>query len=154
MDVLIDNSTNGVFNEEFERIVRDVLREALELEKIHSNPQISVSIVDAEQMRELNKKFRQVDSSTDVLSFPMIDFDLSGKDILNHENILLGDIVICMDKVFSQALEYGHSCQREIGFLTAHGILHLLGYDHINPDDEKIMFSKQEMILEKVGLTR
>ena len=84
----------------------------------------------------------------------MIEFDEQPKDILIKKNILLGDIVISWPKVCEQAKEYGHTIEREIGFLTAHGILHLLGYDHISSEDEKIMFDKQEFILAKIGLVR
>ena len=84
----------------------------------------------------------------------MIEFNNQPKDVLIKKNILLGDIIISLPKAFEQAKEYGHTIEREIAFLTAHGILHLLGYDHINSEDEKIMFEKQKFILKKIGLER
>ena len=84
----------------------------------------------------------------------MIEFNNQPKDFLIKKNILLGDIIISLPKAFEQAKEYGHTIEREIAFLTAHGILHLLGYDHINSEDEKIMFDKQKTILASVGLKR
>lgn len=152
MNILID--ADEVSDFKYEKIICDVIDTALQIENIFTEPQVSVLIVYDEKMRQLNKKFRGIDKTTDVLSFPIIDFNTCDKNILTQENILLGDIVICIDKVFSQAAEYMHSAEREIGFLTAHGILHLLGYDHISPEDEKIMFAKQDLILEKVGLER
>ncbi len=152
MNILVD--ADEVSDFKYKKIICDVIDMALKIENISAEPQVSVLIVHDEKMRQLNKKFRGIDKTTDVLSFPIIDFNTCDKNILTQENILLGDIVICIDKVFSQATEYMHSVEREIGFLTAHGILHLLGYDHISPEDEKIMFAKQDLILEKVGLER
>ena len=152
MNILVD--ADEVSDFKYEKIICDVIDTALKIENISAKPQVSVLIVHDEKMRQLNKKFRGIDKTTDVLSFPIIDFNMCDKNILEKGNILLGDIVICIDKVFSQATEYMHSVEREIGFLTAHGILHLLGYDHISQEDEKIMFAKQDLILEKVGLER
>ena len=154
MNLFIENHTNQILIGKHKKIISDVIRFALELENVHSKPEIGVCIVDNEEIKNLNKKFRAVDKETDVLSFPMIEFDGRPKDVLIKKNILLGDIVISLPKVFEQAKEYGHTIEREIGFLTAHGILHLLGYDHINSEDEKIMFDKQEIILAKIGLVR
>ena len=103
---------------------------------------VDILIVDLENMREINRDKRGIDAPTDVLSFP------------TGENGFLGDIVIAYEKVFSQAAEYGHSAEREIGFLTAHAMLHLMGYDHDSPDSEAEMFGMQEEILEGLGLCR
>ena len=154
MNLFIENHTNQSLNDKHKKIISDVVRFALELEDIHSEPEIGVHIVDNEEIKKLNKKFRSVDKETDVLSFPMIEFGDEPKNVLIKKNILLGDIVISWPKVCEQAKEYGHTIEREIGFLTAHGILHLLGYDHISSEDEKIMFDKQEVILAKIGLIR
>lgn len=154
MSLFIENHTNQILSDKHKTTISDVIKSALEVENIHSKPEIGVHIVDNEEIKNLNKKFRSVGKETDVLSFPIIEFDDRPKDILIKKNILLGDIVISLPKVFAQAKEYGHTVEREIGFLTAHGILHLLGYDHMNPEDEKIMFNKQEFILAKVGLKR
>ena len=154
MNLFIENHTNQILTDEYKKIISDVIRFALELENIDSKPEIGVYIVDNEEIQKLNKKFRSVDNETDVLSFPMIEFGDEPKNVLIKKNILLGDIVISLPKVYEQAKEYGHTIEREIGFLTAHGILHLLGYDHIGSGDEKIMFDKQETILAKIGLTK
>lgn len=154
MNLFIENYTNQILTDKYKKIISDVIKFALELENVHSKPEIGVYIVDNEEIKKLNKKFRSVDKETDVLSFPMIEFNDKPKDALIKKNILLGDIVISLPKVFEQAREYGHTIEREIGFLVVHGILHLLGYDHINPGDEKIMFDKQEIILAKIGLIR
>lgn len=154
MSILIRDKTDGIFNEEHKKIIDDVINTVLQIENVNSNPEISVLIVNDAEIQKLNKKFRMIDNPTDVLSFPLIDFNTSDENILQQKNILLGDIVISIDKVFTQAREYFHSFQRELAFLTAHGVLHLLGYDHIKPDDEKIMFAKQKIILLKVGLER
>ena len=154
MNLFIENYTNQSLTDEYKKIISDVIKYALTLENINSKPEISVCFVDNDKIKNLNKKFRSIDKETDVLSFPMIEFNNQPKDVLIKKNILLGDIVISLPKAFEQAKEYGHTIEREIAFLTAHGILHLLGYDHINSEDEKIMFEKQEIILSKIGLTR
>jgi len=120
-----------------------------------------IVIVDENTIKDYNKKFRNVDKVTDVLSFPAFekldlpvtinsfsDSDFDGK------RIYLGSIMICRNKAMEQANDYGHSYEREIGFLVCHGFLHILGFDHIEPSDEKIMIAHQKQIMEKVGLKR
>jgi len=104
-------------------------------------PEVSVTLVCDDEIRELNREYRGIDKSTDVLSFEM-----GGE--------LLGDIIISLPTAIRQAEEYNHSAEREIAFLTVHGLLHLLGYDHMNKKDEKVMLEKQEEILNKLGITR
>lgn len=139
-------------------IVRQVVKIAsLEMclpKFINSKLEVSILVTDSAEIQYLNKKFRGIDKSTDVLSFPFSNFNLSGKNIFRQKKILLGDIAINIDKVFSQAKEYGHSIERELGFLCVHGVLHLYGYDHINLKEQQVMFSKQEKILKKAKLTR
>ena len=154
MNLFIENYTNQSLTDEYKKIISDVIKYALTLENINSKPEISVCFVDNDKIKNLNKKFRSIDKETDVLSFPMIEFNNQPKDVLIKKNILLGDIIISLPKAFEQAKEYGHTIEREIAFLTAHGILHLLGYDHINSEDEKMMFEKQKFILKKIGLER
>ena len=108
------------------------------------NTEISVVFVPSGEMRNLNKRFKSIDEPTDVLSFPGF-YDLTG---------VLGDIVICPDVAKKQAEELGHSYEREIAFLTAHGLLHLLGYSHSTPEEEEIMINIQKNILTKVGIPR
>ena len=115
-----------------------------------TNMEVSLTFVDGQEIKALNRDYRGVDSVTDVLSFPMIeDFN----DTIEEE-ILLGDVVINMDRVKEQAEEYGHSLEREATYLFVHSICHLLGYDHMEPDEAKVMEAKQEEILTKLGITR
>ncbi len=150
MNVLFENNTNENINK---NLIEAVIKATLEYENIQNDCEISVTIVCNEEMHQLNKKFRNIDRATDVLSFPLIDFKkekLPPKD----KKVYLGDIVISIDRAGEQAVEYGHSLQREIGFLTAHSMLHLLGYDHMSKEEETIMFKKQEEILNFLGLER
>lgn len=134
------------------------LKEIDELEKLGNyiakymkldNVCLSVIIVDNEKIHEINKTYRNVDRETDVISFALEDGENIEFPIRN-----LGDIYISIDKAREQAKEYGHSLRREICFLLTHGFLHLLGYDHMKEDDEKVMFSLQEEILNSYGVTR
>ena len=118
----------------------------LELEKCEFN----IILVDNKKIREINKEYRNIDRETDVISFAMED----NLDIKYTDFRLLGDIYISVDKCYSQAEEYGHSNLREICFLATHGILHLLGYDHMNKDDEKKMFNLQDELLSGYNLER
>ena len=112
--------------------------------------EFSVIIVDNERIHKINKEYRGIDRPTDVISFALEDSE--GVELENYR--ILGDIYISIDKVKEQAKSYGHSERRELAFLTVHGFLHLLGYDHMEPDEEKIMFAKQEEILNGFGITR
>lgn len=135
-------------------LIKRCCEQTLTFEDIDDNAQVSVTFVDNEEIHALNKEYRNVDRPTDVLSFPL--GDENGFDVDNSSNaILLGDIVISVEKAISQAKEYGHSAEREIAFLTVHSMLHLLGYDHETSDqDEKDMFARQEEILSQLGITR
>ncbi|MBQ8827708.1 MAG: rRNA maturation RNase YbeY [Clostridia bacterium] len=122
--------------------------------------EVSVSFTDNEEIRTLNAEQRDIDKATDVLSFPFMqlvegDGDIDEMD-LDPETaaLMLGDIVISVEKAAEQAKEYGHSVEREIAFLVCHGFLHLMGYDHMTPDEEKRMMSKAESILSSLGFTR
>ena len=116
--------------------------------------EISLSFVSMEEIHQLNKMYRQVDRPTDVLSFPMIeDFnEIDWED--EEEEILLGDVVICLEQAQKQAEEYGHSQMREIVYLFVHSVLHLLGYDHMSPEEEERMTGRQEEILDSVNIGR
>ena len=145
---------------EIEAVLKKAIEASLEYENCDFDAEVSVTITDNEHIRGLNKQHRNIDRATDVLSFPMLYFDENG-DITDSEydmdggNILLGDIVISAERAAEQAKEYGHSFKREMAFLTVHSMLHLLGYDHVDSEeDEKIMFAKQDGILNKLGLTR
>lgn len=125
----------------------------------------SVSFVSKDYIKKKNAEFRDVNSTTDVLSFPLLDMkdgklvsELSAGDLMTHKDgtieILLGDVLICLEKAQEQAREYGHSMEREVAFLAAHAALHLIGYDHIEPEDEKKMISRQKWVLADLGYTR
>jgi len=122
---------------------------------------VSINFVSGEEIHNLNRTFRDTDRETDVLSFPNLNkkYDQSLKDFdaernFDDKKLFLGDIVICKKIAYAQAKEYGHSKQREVCFLALHGLLHLLGYDHIEKEDEKIMMAKAEEILSMVGVQR
>ena len=129
--------------------VKDVINYALKSEKV-DNSIFNIIIVDNDKIKELNRDYRGIDKITDVISFALEDDD----DMIMDDLRVLGDIYISLDKAKDQALEYGHSLLRELCFLSVHGLLHLLGYDHINTEDEKIMFEKQERILSEYGISR
>lgn len=150
MRVLFENDTDFNLDEE---LIKTVAAAALSIENIKEDAEISFTLTDNKTIHYLNKKHRGIDRPTDVLSFPLIDFNTENIDAIDG-TIYLGDIIISIDRAKAQAEEYGHSLERELGFLTAHSMLHLLGYDHITDEEEKVMFAKQDTILNSIGLTR
>ena len=161
IDLIIENEQDREeWTSELETLVMSVCEKALSSEECDFDAQISHTLVDNEAIREINNEQRGIDRATDVLSFPMLEFDENGDCLdadyeMDGEFVILGDIVISMERAREQAIEYGHSFEREIAFLTAHSMLHLLGYDHVDdPVGEKIMFAKQEQILTDLGITR
>ena len=142
-----------VFNETDENIdieeEKKIIEYALKHENI-KNVEFNVIFVDSKTIRKINKECRGIDKVTDVISFALED----NEEIKFEFGRLLGDIYICTDKMREQAKDYGHSLIREQGFLTIHGLLHLLGYDHMTKEEEEIMFKKQELILDGYGLKR
>lgn len=153
MDILIDNRSGESLNEESNQLIEKVILNTLVIENIENEVEVSISIVTEEEIKNLNKDFRNIDNVTDVLSFPLYD-RCEIENIPKSEMIALGDIVICLEKAKQQSLEYGHSFYRELGFLVSHSMLHLLGYDHITDKDESIMINKQNEILHTIGLKR
>lgn len=141
-----------------EKLILDILQYASENLEIEDAAEMSVTLVDNDEIQSINKEYRGKDRPTDVISFAIedeladdeFDLDLSQFDIPRQ----LGDIIISFDQLKEQAHSYGHSLERELGFLCVHGLLHLNGYDHQNEADEKRMFSLQESILEGFGLER
>ena len=113
--------------------------------------EISLTLVSLEEIRELNRDYRDVDRETDVLSFPQFE---CVEDMPEFGELCLGDVVICLDKVEEQAKEFGHSFERELIYLFVHSLLHLLGYDHMEEEEKKEMRQAEEMILESIGITR
>ncbi len=135
-------------------LIRRCCHAVLEMESFDGPAEVSVRFVDNEEIRSLNKQYRNIDKETDVLSFPLAE---DGKYDINLSTgaKLLGDIVISVEKAFEQAKEYNHPIQREIGFLTVHSMLHLLGYDHENGGIEEVrMREKEETVLTKIGWKR
>ena len=135
-------------------VIYKAVEAALISEGITVDCDVEVVIVSKEEIRELNNETRNIDKITDVLSYPMYE---SASDIASDPagNAFLGSIVICSERACEQAEEYGHSVDREAAFLAVHSVLHLLGYDHeLGKAEESEMFSKQEKILEQIGLTR
>ena len=129
-----------------EKIVKKIVKTICKVEKVKGKHVVSIIIVDNQKIHEINKQYRNIDRPTDVISFAAID----GEETLPEE---MGDIFISYEKIIEQAKEYEHSILREFAFLVTHGMYHLLGYDHMNQEDEKIMFTKQEKILDilKIG---
>ena len=144
--------TNEVELEFPEGLFESVVKKTLEYEHIDNDFEVSITLTDEETVHLLNKKYRGIDSTTDVLSFPFNDF--SQTEIKKDEYLVLGDIVINVKRAAEQAEQYGHSLNRELAFLTAHSMLHLLGYDHMEKSEEEIMFKKQEEILELMEIRR
>ena len=131
--------------------VKKVLLSAIDKEKLE-DVTFNLIIVDNEYIHEINKTYRGIDRETDVITFALEDED----SIIIPEDVVrnLGDIYISIDKARMQAEEYGHGLLRELSFLAVHGFYHLLGYDHMTPEEEKVMFQKQEEVLEEYGITR
>lgn len=165
MTVYIEKETDGSFMEEYERIIRDVVRAASDYVDCPYETQVEVTLVDNTRIHEMNRVHREVDSPTDVLSFPMVDYEHAGDFTLCEAHperyfdaesgeLLLGDIVISVEKVYEQAESYCHSPKRELAFLVAHSMLHLFGYDHVRDAERIDMERMQEEILSSLGYTR
>ncbi len=134
--------------------IRQAIEATLDYEGVDRPVCVDVTFTDNEGIKELNREYRDIDRETDVLSFPTYE----SKDELmadDEPECLLGDIVISVEKARAQAEEYGHSVKREFVFLATHSMLHLLGYDHVtSPEDEKLMFGKQDEILKNINVNR
>lgn len=134
-------------------LLREAVKSTLEYEGFGNDVQISVTFVDDEGIRAINNSYRNIDKATDVLSFPLTDFEGGEEPPTDEPEIALGDIVISLERARAQAAEFGHSFDREIAFLTVHSMLHLLGYDHVDSEeDDKEMRARQSAILEEMGL--
>lgn len=145
--------------------VEQVVNRCLDEEKVPYEVEVSLSVVDLNRIHEINKDYRQVDRPTDVLSFPQIEpwhigyinwdqVDFSGCVNFDTDEVMLGDIILCAEKANEQAESYGHSLEREVCFLVAHSMFHLLGYDHMTEEDEKSMVTKQESVLQYLSILR
>ena len=141
MNLLFDDRQSDIeITKDIIEIVKKSISEVLKEENLDDNVQVSISFVGDEEIQELNRDFRGVDSSTDVLSFPM-------DDEFKIEETILGDVIINTKRVVEQAEEFGHSNTRELSYLTVHSILHLLGYDHMEEEDKTIIRAKENSIL-------
>ncbi|RPF55597.1 rRNA maturation RNase YbeY [Aquisalibacillus elongatus] len=154
MDIDFIDEQN-LLSEEQLGLLEQLLNYAAEMEEIKEDAELSVSFVNNADIQEINRDYRGKDQPTDVISFAMQEqggeeLQISGVDLPDH----LGDIIISVERAEQQAEEYQHSFQRELGFLTVHGFLHLLGYDHQTVEEEKEMFERQEHILEEFDLKR
>lgn len=165
MTILVENEVHRELDFDYEEVIKTVISKTLETENCPYETEVNVLLTGNEEIHEANKEFRGIDRPTDVLSFPMVDYefpsdfscvDENPESYINPETdeLLLGDIMISVDKVYEQADEYGHSRKREFAFLIAHSMLHLLGYDHIDEAERKVMEEKQEAILDALGITR
>ncbi len=163
--IFIENETEITFDFSEEEIVKLVSDKVLETENCPYEVQINVLVTDNAGIKEYNSNYRQIDRETDVLSFPNVDYEIPADftGIEEHEadyfdpdsgELILGDIIISADKVFEQAESYGHSKKREFAFLVAHSMLHLLGYDHMEEEEARIMEAKQEAVLAELKITR
>ena len=165
MQLYLENETEICFEFDMEAVAGAVINEVLKVEQCPYDVEVNLLLTDNEGIREYNRQMRDIDSATDVLSFPGLFFEKPSlfviepgeeADYTNPEtgNIILGDIIISVDKVLEQALEYGHSIKREFAFLTAHSMYHLCGYDHMTEEEAKLMEAKQEAVLLKLQFTR
>lgn len=161
MNIEIRNEQNLFeINDDITNIVENAVKTSLEYMNFEYDAEISVMFVDNNEIHELNKIHRGIDRATDVLSFPMFEYDEDGNiieefaDFSDNDELVLGDIVISLERAKEQAEEYGHSFEREVGFLTVHSMLHLLGYDHLTDEEEAEMFGYQNEILNEMGLKR
>lgn len=158
MEIFVDNQIQGEYDPDIHMpMIEKVILGTLSVENFRTDVEISISFVDDQTIHELNKKFREIDKPTDVLSFPLLDF-VDGvcdyDEYLETDLLAIGDIVVSIETVKRQAELYGHSFERELGFMIAHSMLHLLGHDHMKEEEEKVMMLKQEKILQDVGLFR
>ena len=165
MTITIEYEAEKQLDLPYEEIIRDVVNESLDYEKCPYEAEVNVILTANQAIQEINREHRQIDAPTDVLSFPMVDYEAPSdfdhvedavEDYFNPETgeLMLGDIVISVDKVEEQAEKYGHSQTRELAFLVAHSMLHLCGYDHMEEEERLLMEARQNEILERRGYTR
>ncbi|QSX08395.1 rRNA maturation RNase YbeY [Alkalibacter rhizosphaerae] len=147
MDVFIDDRCNGQRKNDWIELLEKVVKEAVDLEQFPLDFEIGISLVTPEEIQELNHQYRGKDQVTDVLSFPIYEET-------DPEPVQLGDIVICLERAKEQAEEYGHSLERELCFLTAHGMLHLMGYDHMEEKEMEKMQKKEKEIMQRIHMPR
>lgn len=165
MTIHFDYEAKDQLTFDYESLLKKVVEACLDYEDCPYETEISILLTDNVEIQQINKEFREIDSPTDVLSFPTIEYDIPG-DFSDLENtcpdcfhpetgeLILGDIVISVEKAIGQALEYCHSVEREIAFLTAHSMFHLFGYDHMEEEERTQMEEKQNQVLELLQILR
>lgn len=165
MTINFEKEVNTNFDFDCEALAKDVITFTIDHEEFPYEAEVNLTLVDNEEIHTINREYRNIDRPTDVLSFPMLSYEAAGDfsklednydDNFNPDTgeILLGDIVISIDKVAEQADSYGHSQKREYAFLIVHSILHLFGYDHMTPEEAAVMEAKQSQILDEMNITR
>ena len=156
MTIEIENETQASFSFDYEETAKNVILASLDLEKFPYEAEVHLLLVDNASIREINREQRGIDKPTDVLSFPMAAYAERQPDIFHPDTgeAVLGDIVISVEKAAEQATEYGHGQKREFAFLIAHSMLHLMGYDHMQPEEAAVMEKKQREILDHLKITR
>ena len=164
MRIFLENEGDLELALNYLELAEEVAEAVLDYENCPYESQVELLLTDNEEIRRINQEFRKIDRPTDVLSFPMVDFESPAKyDFLEEDDslfdpetgeLMLGNIVISKEKVILQAEEYGHSVKREYAFLIAHSMLHLLGYDHMEEEERAVMEEKQREILKKLGIER
>lgn len=149
------NAISELPNEE--KLIKEVVSRVLEEEKVLPEVDVYITLTNNEEIHKINKEYRDVDRPTDVLSFPMYERDEIAdlkNDTDDEIEKILGDIIVSIEKVREQAEEYGHSFERELAYLVTHGMLHLLGYDHMIEEEKAVMRKREEEILETLNITR
>lgn len=156
LQLLFENDSNYIPANDLLKMLENVMLKSLELEGFSKEVEISLTFTTDELIKEINCKHRNMDKATDVLSFPMYEKqELSDINTsISNFPVALGDIVVSVERAFSQAEEYGHSFEREMAFLVCHSMFHLLGYDHMTKQEEGLMMEKQNMVLEALGINR
>lgn len=165
MSFYLEEECEVLFDFDYRELAQTVIDFCLEHEKFEYAVEVNLTLTNNEGIHIINKEYRQIDRPTDVLSFPLLSYDKPGDfSFLEDENednfnpdtgeVMLGDIIISVEKVFEQADEYGHSPRREFAFLITHSMLHLFGYDHMEPDEAAVMEAKQRAILEGLNILR
>lgn len=164
MRIYLENEGSLDLELDYLELANLVSEAVLDMESCPYEAQVELLLTMSEEIHEMNREFRGIDRATDVLSFPMVDYEEAGNfefledadEYFDPETgeLMLGDIVINKERVVEQAEEYGHSVKREFAFLIAHSMLHLLGYDHMEEEERRIMEEKQRQVLESLGITR
>lgn len=160
VEIIIENEQDKMNIDEITAVIRNTVLSCLSYESFKIPCEIDITLSDNEAIRQINKQYRSIDKATDVLSFPLVDMQegkilsSAGDTDIETGLLLLGDIIVSLEKAKQQAEEYEHSFIREVSFLVSHGVFHLLGYDHQDSTQEKNMFGRQEAVLEKLGFIR